>query len=113
MQTVLWIAAVGAALLFLALTGLIGLMYALTAQWPFFRPATPSAEPQGVVAAPDSLADDEEHDRRRIAAALAVAVACAESDGATVLGTETPSNWRLLHRARRLGHPVVHRKIRS
>ena len=42
LETVLEISAIGTALLFSALAGLIGLMYLLTAQW-LFRPAPVAA----------------------------------------------------------------------
>jgi hypothetical protein len=100
MVTVLWISVVGAALLFAALAGLVGLMYLLTAPWLFTeRPA--AAAP--LVPALDGAAEEEaEHERRRRAAALAVATACAEQSLTAFVPPETLADWRMLHRARRM-----------
>ena len=113
MLTVLWIAAVGSSLLFIALTGLVGLMYLLTAPRPFRRKGRPTPAPNLVGGAADTDADDQERDRRRRAAAIAVAIACAERDSATLAATDSPSNWRLMHRARQLAQSKVRPKVRS
>ena len=111
METVLWISGVGTGLLFVALVGLIGLMYLLTAQW-LFRPApvaaTPDASPPES-AGPDPVDDrneeEEERDRQRRAVALAVAIACAQAERAPMLLTAVASDWRRLHHNRRLSQP--------
>jgi hypothetical protein len=130
MLTVLWIAAVGSSLLFIALSGLIGLMYLLTAPWPFRRKGRPraangfgeprrssnersGAAPTPVVGAAGTEASDPDRARRRRAAAIAVALACAERDGATLAATDAPSNWRLMHRARQLAPSSVRQRVRS
>ena len=110
MLTVLWIAAVGSSLLFIALGGLVGLMYLLTAPWRFPRKPRPAVEGQAAASSPQ---DHGEHDRRRRAAAIAVAIACAEGDRASVIPTDESSGWRLIHRARRLGQSRIRRKSRS
>lgn len=66
----------------------------------------------GLSRTPQALVDEIEHERRRRAVALAVAIACAES-GQTTDVPEAPADWRLLHRARRLGGSLVRRKARS
>ena len=113
MLTVLWIAAVGSSLLFIALTGLVGLMYLLTAPWPFRRKGRPRVAPNPVTGTAGAEVSDQDRDRRRRAAAIAVAIACAERDGATLAATDAPSNWRLMHRARQLAQSKVRPKVRS
>jgi len=113
MLTVLWIAAVGSSLLFIALTGLVGLMYLLTAPWPFRRKRRPGAAPNPVAGAAGAEPSDQDRDRRRRAAAIAVAIACAERDDAALAATDAPSNWRLMHRARQLAQSKVRPKVRS
>lgn len=132
MLTVLWIAAVGSSLLFIALSGLVGLMYLLTAPWPFRRKGRPRtavangfgeprpssnepsrAAPDPVAGAAGAEASDQDRDRRRRAAAIAVAIACAERDDTTLGATDAPSNWRLMHRARQLAQSKVRPKVRS
>jgi hypothetical protein len=123
MQTVLWITAVGAAVLFGSIGGLVLLMYLLTASWLFpkseraairarrpvrkgFRFARPSKREKPVTAEAESKPDVDaaEHERRLRAVALATAIACAETSDVTWLpATDMSSEWRLLHRARRLG----------
>jgi hypothetical protein len=111
METVLWISGVGTGLLFLALVGLIGLMYLLTAPW-LFRPApvaaTPDASPPesgGTDPVDDRNEEEEERDRQRCAVALAVAIACAQAERAPMLLTAVASDWRRLHHNRRLSQP--------
>lgn len=113
MLTVLWIAAVGSSLLFIALTGLVGLMYLLTAPWRFRRQGRPRAARNPVAGAAGTEVSDEDRDRRRRAAAIAVALACAEHDGATLAATDAPSNWRLMHRARQLARSRVRQRVPS
>jgi len=111
METVLWISGVGTGLLFLALVGLIGLMYLLTAQW-LSRPAPVAATPEASIpesASVDPVDDgneeEEERDRQRRAVALAVAIACAQAERAPMLLTAVASDWRRLHHNRRLNQP--------
>lgn len=111
METVLWISGVGTGLLFLALVGLIGLMYLLTAQW-LFRPASVAATPEATPPeattadpADDRNEEEEERDRQRRAVALAVAIACAQAERAPTLLTARASDWRRLHHNRRLSQP--------
>ena len=137
MQTALWITAVGSAVLFGSIAGLVGLMYLLTARWLFprdERPARPvrprkrmrrfrrraGVERAGVEPAvqhglPESnVPDVEEDERRRRAVALAVAIACTATETDQIpLMSEGPSDWRLLHRARQLSAPAVRRKARQ
>ena len=110
MLTVLWIAAVGASLLFIALGGLVGLMYLLTAPWPPRRRgrAHPGRHVPVITAGLGS--QGEERDRRWRAAAIAVAIACAQTESTDSLAADLPSDWRLIHRARRLGQSRVRRK---
>ena len=130
MTTVLWISAVGGSLLFFALALLVGLMYLLTAPWLFpiegagepavrrtkkrrFRKRSPEPEPSPPPAgASDAEAREAEQERRRRAAALAVATACAEEGQMVFIPTDTPGDWRHLHRARRLGRTLVRQRAR-
>ena len=112
MDTVLWISGVGTGLLFVALAGLIGLMYLLTSQ-TLFRPATVSADPAESEAdvspetepADDHNEEEEERGRQRRAVALAVALACAQAERGPILLTAGASHWRRLHHNRRLTQP--------
>jgi hypothetical protein len=113
MLTVLWIAAVGSSLLFIALTGLVALMYLLTAARPFRRRGRPRGALNPVAGALGAGVSDQDRDRRRRAAALAVAIACAERNSATPAATDAPSNWRLMYRARQLAQSTVRPKVRS
>jgi len=119
MYIVLEIAGAGVVLLFSALGALVSLMYLLTNPTIFGEPARERrrakrrarrmkkkgkrelATPPEVreAAREDQL---EEHDRRRRAAALAVAIATAERDSAIVFREDAPVDWRLLHRQLRL-----------
>ena len=130
MTTVLWISAVGGALLFFALATLVGLMYLLTAPWLFriegageppvrrtkkrrFRKRAPEPEPQAAPAGPsDSELKEAEQERRRRAAALAVASACAEEGQMVFIPTNTPSDWRHMGRASRLQRSVIRKRSR-
>ena len=120
LDIVLEIAAVGSGLLFLALAGLIGLMYLLTAPWLFGRPETAGeATPEDAVtetdeetaAQPLATAGETpahvEAARQRRAVVLAVTVAVARDRAArsvrriVATATETTSDWR---RAGRMRH---------
>lgn len=110
MLTVLWISVVGASLLFVALAGLVCLMYLLTAPW-LFTARTAEAEP--LIPVLDGAAEqDAEQERRRRAAALAVATAAAEQSLMAFVPAETLADWRMLHRARRLSGSAVRRRAR-
>lgn len=112
MDTVLLISGVGTGLLFVALAGLIGLMYLLTSQ-TLFRPAPVAAAPPATGAAESPETDpvekvnevEAERDRQRRAVALAVAIACAQAERAPTLLTSATSGWRRLHHSRRLSQP--------
>lgn len=127
MRTVIWISVVGGSLLFFALAGLVGLMYLLTAPWLFSvegaqprrgrlprrpRRAGAGVAPEAVVPASEAESSDAEQERRRRAAALAVATACAEEGQMTFVPVDTPADWRLLHRARRLSGTAIRRRVR-
>ncbi len=117
LDTVLQISAIGTALLFAALAGLIGLMYLLTGSWLFHRAAAPAHDqdpPQvAELVIDDTRAEEQEElDRQHRAVALAVALACAHSERPAVVETEAPSDWRRLHRARRLGRTPARAKAR-
>ena len=122
LHTVLEIAGVGTTLLFLALAGLIGLMYSLTSPWLTDRlnpSATTNAEQDEEgerIRAASELAKDEAHseaDRQQKAVVLAVAVACATAERPLVHVLETSSSWRRLHQARRLAQPSSRQRARS
>ena len=110
LETVLQISAIGTALLFTALAGLIGLMYLLTTQ-RLYRPdpgPTPVAADAGPpvadpIDAPDEIEDERYRQRRAIA--LAVAVACAQIERGPLLLAAPASDWRRLHHGQRLGQP--------
>ena len=128
MHTVLWITAVGSAVLFAALACLVGLMYLLTAPWLFpkgerpapkirrrntrrrFRRKSGEVDRRAAVAA-EIAAEEAERESRRRAVALAVAIACAESS--QTLMPDASSDWRLYHRARRLEGAQARKKVRS
>ena len=118
LETVLEISAIGTALLFGALAGLIGLMYLLTGSWLFLRAAAP-ADDQDTLPVAELVIDDtraaeqEELDRQHRAVALAVALACAHSERPAVVMAEAPSDWRRIHRARRLGQPPARASVRA
>ena len=133
MHTALWITAVGSAVLFGSIACLVGLMYLLTARWLFPKDERPERRPRsarrqrklrgGVEVAevrrvtprvtPRSAASaDAEHERRRRAVAVAVAIAYAGTNQAALF-SDAPSDWKLLHRARRLTAPPLRRRARS
>lgn len=123
MLDVLWIAVVGSTILFIAIGCLIGLMYLLTVPWLLpkdstFRPVrrkrrrvfrrTKGVEGEPIsgpveVPAPSPRLEEMEHDRLKQAAALAVAIARAESDRSPLFEQDAASEWRIMNRARRLG----------
>lgn len=115
LQTVFEIAGVGTTLLFIALTGLVALMYALTSPWLYDRlhPSVSDTSANGTssetrvneAVEQARLEATAEVDRQQRAVALAVAVACASADRSMVRMVETPSAWRQLHRARRFAQP--------
>ena len=122
LQTVLEIAGVGTTLLFLALAGLIGLMYSLTSPWLTER-LSPSAtentdqgeEGERVQAAAEHAKEEAlaEADRQQKAVALAVAVACAAVERPLGHVLETSAAWRRLHQTRRLAQPSSRQRARS
>ena len=118
LDTVLQISAIGTAALFAALAGLIGLMYLLTGSRLFRRVAAPAHDqdpPQATeLVIDDTRAEEEEElDRQHRAVALAVALACAHSEPPAIVVAETSSDWRRMHRARRLGQQRARAKVRA
>ena len=115
LDTVLQISAIGTGLLFAALAGLIALMYLLTGSWLFNRTTAPvtDPDPQATELADARAEEQEELDRQHRAVALAVALAAAHSERPAVVSTETPSDWRRLHRSRRLGQPTARTGVRT
>jgi len=122
LQTVLEIAGVGTTLLFLALAGLIGLMYSLTSPWLTERlsPSSPANTEQGeegerILAAAEHAQQEalSEADRQQKAVALAVAVACAAAERPLVHVLQTSSAWRRLHQTRRLAQASRRQRARS
>jgi hypothetical protein len=118
LDTVLDISAIGTGLLFVALAGLIGLMYLLTAPW-LFRTA-PASSVEDVEGEPltaqrvDKLAEEEkERERQHHAVALAVAVACATTARTPAPATAPTSAWGSMHHTRRLSQPTSRARTRS
>ena len=128
MQVVVEIAAAGMLLLFAALGALVSLMYLLTNPTIFGGPGREARRArrkarrlkkrgQPVPVVPDEPKVDvrqerlDEHDRRRRAAALAAAIACAGQDSAMVFNHDGPAEWRLLHRSLRLHQRVAPRPV--
>ncbi len=126
MRVVVEIAGAGMVLLFAALGALVSLMYLLTNPTIFGGPGREARRArrkarrlkkrgQPVTVPPDEPKVDarqerlEEHDRRRRAAALAAAIACAGQDSAMVFNQDGPADWRLLHRSLRLHQRVGRR----
>ena len=105
MQTVLWIASVGGLLLFAAIAGLVALMYLLTSPMLFGRRTRASSTSD------DAAIDEGKAMDRPRAAALAVAVACAEADRVPAFSADETSDWRLLHRSLRLTQGVARRRV--
>jgi hypothetical protein len=107
-------------------------MYLLTARWLFPKDERPAPrvrprkrkrsrggldpEPKRItprsVTPRSAVSHDAEQERRRKAAAVAVAIAYAEKSPA-VLFSDVPSDWKLLHRARRLSASALRRKARA
>ena len=116
LQTVLEIAGIGTVLLFLALAGLVGLMYAVTSPRLSDKLNLNDDEDANTEADMASRADraaseakheaEAEADRQRRAVALAVATACEIVGQSASHITENPSEWRQLHRARRFAQAV-------
>jgi len=122
LQTVIEIAGVGTALLFLALVGLVGLMYALTSPWlterlsPSATTNTAQDESEERILAAAEQAQEEalsEADRQQRAVVLAVAVACATSELRLIHVPETSSAWRRLHQTRRFSQRSSRQRARS
>ena len=115
LETVFEIAGVGTTLLFIALTGLVGLMYLLTSPWLHDRlspsvadaPAEAAKSEARVREAAEQARREAEAEtaRQQRAVALAVAVACATAERPLIRAVETPSAWRRLHRTRRFAQP--------
>lgn len=115
LQTVLEIAGIGTVLLFIALVGLVGLMYLLTMPWPFGSSAKPTEEESPPADVADESREQEardERDRQLRAVVLAVAVACAQAERPSTFLTETTSDWRRVHRSRRLGQRTARARVR-
>jgi hypothetical protein len=110
MQTVVWIAWVGALLLLAAIAGLVGLMYVLTSPLLFGK-RTRAARRVSIDESAAAAHETEEPEQRRRAAALVVAVACAEADRSPMFAADEPSDWRLLHRSLRLRQRVTKRGV--
>ena len=116
-QVVMEIAAVGAALLFLALGGLIALMYLITAP---FGQSTAQAQ-AGTVGMFHSSSSGElensnesaERELQTRAVALAVAVACAENAHPPLRSSSGSTEWRRLHRLGELSRSRVRTKRRN
>ena len=124
MRIVVEIAGAGMVLLFAALGALVSLMYLLTNPTIFGGPGREARrarrkarrlKKRGQPAVPDEPKVDarqqrlDEHDRRRRAAAIAAAIACAGQESAMVFNPEAPTDWRLLHRTLRLNQGVGRR----
>ncbi len=107
LRTVLEIAGVGSTLLFLALGGLITLMYALTSPLLYGGFKLPGGSGGGRTKAAERarLEAAAEQERQRRAGALAVAVARARAARPIPLESDVPA-WRRIHRAQRLGQPA-------
>ena len=123
LQTVFEIAGIGTTLLFIALAGLIGLMYTLTSPWLYDRlnPSPPDApvansttetRVHGAVTQVEQAAAAEAARQQR-AVALAVAVACGTIDRPILRVVETTSAWQRLHRTRRFSQPRQRARARS
>ena len=113
LETVLEISAIGTTLLFIALAGLIGLMYLLTGSWFFHRVAAPAHDTEAAEIVDGRAEEEEELDRQHRAVALAVAVAYAHSERQAIVVAEPPSDWRGMHRARRLGQRPARARVRA
>ena len=122
LAAVLEIAGVGSVLLFLALAGLIGLMYALTAarlpgtDASAAGDAGDDAEASTAAAAQAQAAAEAEaeQERRWRAVVLAVAVARARLTAqAARRADHTPPAWRNIHRGRRLSTPAARARRRA
>jgi hypothetical protein len=129
-QAALWITAVGSAILFASIGGLVILMYFLTAPWVASKAeridrrsrrrtrkrrfGRPRRREPPAVADIEAAVDDAERERRLRAVALATAIACAETSEVSLTpAIAQTADWRLLHRARRLNLRVPSRRRRS
>lgn len=113
LQTVLEIAGVGSTLLFLALGGLITLMYALTSPllyWGLRLPGRGGGAPTKA-AEQARLETAAEQERQRQAVAIAVSVARARAARPVPLESDVAA-WRRLHRAQRFGQPTERARAR-
>ncbi|MDP6579338.1 MAG: hypothetical protein QF681_01680 [Vicinamibacterales bacterium] len=116
LEAVLEISAIGTALLFIALAGLIGLMYVLTAPWLFRHvpvPAPEEHEPPVAQVVDTRAEEEEERERQQHAVALAVAVACAGTEPTPADATAPASAWGRMHHTRRLSQPTARARTRS
>ncbi len=114
LDTVLQIAAAGSVLLFLALAGLIGLMYLLTSHRLFGGPDSPGEELAEPVEAREPASEESAHEaaaeaerrRRAVVLAVTVAVAGAQIERAVRRTVDAParraSEWRRIGRMRHL-----------
>ena len=120
LQTVFEIAGIGTTLLFLALAGLVGLMYALTSPWLTER-LSPSAttktaqneSEERVLAAAEQAKEEALSEADRQQRAVVLAVACAAAELPLVHVPETSSAWRRLHQTRRLSQRSSRQRARS
>jgi hypothetical protein len=113
MATVLWICAVGAAVLFAAFAALVGLIYLLTTPWPIPKLRSTVKPRRGRLGASESPASDaNERERRRRAAALAAAIASADGVRRALESPEGISAWTLVHRSRWIACPAPPRTLR-
>ena len=113
LQTVLEIAGVGSTLLFLALGGLITLMYALTSPLLYGGLALPggSGTARTKAAEQERLEAAAEQERQRQAVVIAVSVARARAARPVPLESDVAA-WRRLHRAQRFGQPTERARAR-
>ena len=113
LRTVLEIAGVGSTLLFLALGGLVTLMYALTSPLLYGGFKLPGGSGTGRTKAAERarLEAAAEQERQRQAVAIAVAIARARAARPIPHESDVPA-WRRIHRAQRLGQPTARARAR-
>ena len=113
MQTVLEIAGVGSTLLFLALGGLVTLMYLLTSPLLYGGLRLPGGSGTGRTKAAEQarLEAAAEQERQRQAVAIAVAIARARAARAAPLESDVAA-WRRLHRAQRFAQSTERARVR-
>ena len=113
LRTVLEIAGVGATLLFLALGGLVTLMYALTS--PLLYGGLTLSRRSGAMrtraAEQARLEATAEQERQRQAVAIAVAVARARAARPAPVESDAAA-WRHAHRVQRLRQPTSRARAR-